>query len=271
MAFYGFTDLPDTHTYQFLAADGLVWGTHSLEEEVEGLHILAAEGRDDFKREVTSLTRLGDGDIFQRSRVSSREITINWWLRAETEEDFEESMRIFKSSIQGDEVEFSFNDEPNFYLRGTVTEFVLDTPGSYMPKGHFVITLSDPFKYAFAKDFSSVNSTVIPDQELIYPSRINHITTGSIGGGSKIEFEHYRDGVLKHWVTFDNPQTGVQKVDFDTKTVTSNNQPWNTHLLFSSNFSSWNILQWDEVKVWLTDSTGRHEINYTMTYEVRYL
>lgn len=271
MSLYRFTDINETHTDNILAADGITWNGHSLEEEIDGLQILTAEGREGFTRDLTVINRTGDGDIFRRGRITSRVITINWYLDTKDVEEFAEVMRIFKSTLKGDEVQFTFNDEQDFYMRGTVTDFQLDVEGTYKPRGHFDITLSDPFKYSFAKAISSENDTVIPDQELIYPSRINRITTGSINGGSKIEFEHYRDGVLKNHVTFDNPQTGVQLVNFLTQHVYSGNQDWNTHLLFTSNFSSWNLLQWDEVKVWLTDSTGRHAINYTMEYEVRYL
>lgn len=269
---YGFTDINKRRLDQYVNPDGIIWNGHDLDEEILGLKTLTAEGREDYTRSITSTDRVGDGQSFRRSKVESREIVINFYLDTRNSDELNLALRLLNNTLQGNEQQFSFHDEQEYFFIGTVTEVVLDDVGKYNPKGHFTITLTDPFKYSFSKEFKSTNtkpsSWVIPDAELIYEGKVMKITTAALPAAhKKLVATLYRAGVAVAKVEYDTVQAGVQVINFDQKNVFSNNANWNAHMEFTSNFASWKILQWDSIEV-VVDGA---KIDYTLEYEVRYL
>lgn len=269
---YSFTDINKRKLERYVNPDGIIWNGHDLDEEIEGLHTLTAEGREDYTRSITSTDRIGDGQTFRRSKVETRQVVINFYIDTHNSDDLNLALKLLNNTLQGNEKQFSFHDEQEYFYVGTVTEVALDDVGKYNPKGHITITLTDPFKYSFTKEFKSTNtkpsSWVIPDAELIYEGKVMKLTTAALPAAHKLLVATlYREGVAQAKIQYDTVQAGIQVLNFDQKKVFSNNKDWNSHLDFTSNFSSWKILQWDSIEV-VVDGV---KVDYSLDYEVRYL
>lgn len=147
---YGFHDVSDyTKPRGELPSEALCINGIFIENIIPGYRTLYTEGRDGNSREVSQAESSDrDGARFRAVRREPREIRVAFQMESRDAREYAEKFNNLKQLVREAESKLIFNDEPDKYFSGTLTDIEVDDPGNLCVKGTLVFTCSDPYKYA---------------------------------------------------------------------------------------------------------------------------
>lgn len=146
---YNFVDLMNFEQRPYLSAESLNFDGVWLEEEIEGFRVVGVKGREILKGNIAENTHpVRDGATFVRRTYPPREIEVKYRLEADTPELFRDKYNKLNRLICKEQAVFYFNDEPDKYFIGTVSDSDDVDTGRNKIVSSFTIYCADPFKYA---------------------------------------------------------------------------------------------------------------------------
>ena len=173
-----------------------------LERNVPGYRTNSVDGRQQWGVDLTEITTdLRNGSIYRRKKDQSREFTVKFNITTDSRLTFNSSWNRLRWFLSTESSKFIFNDEPNLYMIGNVTNLseeaiTADGINAYSMSGSYTVHLSDPYKYSV--DEVKVPMTTQGDQHVfnannagLFPSKPRfEITCGSDLGGIFIVSPH---------------------------------------------------------------------------------
>ena len=110
---------------------------------------LNVQGRELSAQEAESIeVGIRHGAYLKSRRFPPREITVTYKLEATTNEHFRKAFNRLNEILNVKDAQLIFDDEPDKFFIGTVTEVDDVDPGRNAVVGKFTITCYDPFKYS---------------------------------------------------------------------------------------------------------------------------
>lgn len=145
--FYDTTEL--TLPREELPSEALCLNGQFIEKMVPGYHTLYTTGREGNPREVSQTESSGrDGARFRSVRRQPREIRVAFQMESRNARKYADKFNALKKLLRAEEAKLVFNDEPDKYFTGTLTDIEMDDTGDLNVRGELVFMCSDPYKYA---------------------------------------------------------------------------------------------------------------------------
>ncbi|MGM0239863.1 distal tail protein Dit [Enterococcus sp. AZ103] len=158
-----------------------------LEDMIPGYRTLNVQGRELFGSEE-NYVQLGirDGQSHIYSRFPEREIVVQYYLKADSNESFRDTFnRLNMALFTEKEVEFWFNDEPEMFFIGKKTKVEDVDPGVNWAISSFTLKCGDPYKYTK----SDATSVVWGSNSITFQANYLMGNTGSGAVNLRIKFE----------------------------------------------------------------------------------
>lgn len=146
---------------------------HCLDKEVPGYETISVAGRELFSSELTNLI-VGnqDGDRLQQNRFPARNITVTYQIQRRTAGELRESYHVLNAKLLGIKKKIWFEDEPELYYVGTLSDAEVPTAGMTKLQSTFTLRCNDPFAYAMREDSFAVASAGTYDFKLDFANKI---------------------------------------------------------------------------------------------------
>ena len=171
--FYDTTDL--TLPLEDLPSEALCLNGQFIEKIVPGYRTLYTTGREGNSREVSQTESSGrDGARFRSVRRQTREIHVGFQMYTRDARDYADKFNALKKLLRTEEAKLIFNDEPDKYFIGTLTDIDMDDTGELAVSGELIFMCSDPYKYAVLEKVvtaDAVNGRAVFEVE--YPGTVN--------------------------------------------------------------------------------------------------
>ena len=132
-----------------LPSEALCFNGSFIEKMVPGYRTLYTSGREGNEREVSQTESSDrDGARFRSVRRKPREIHVGFQINSRNAKDYAYKFNALKKLLKEEEAELIFNDEPDKFFRGTLTDIEMKDTGELCVTGDLVFLCSDPYKYA---------------------------------------------------------------------------------------------------------------------------
>ena len=132
-----------------LPSEALCFNGSFIEKMVPGYRTLYTSGREGNEREVSQTESSDrDGARFRSVRRKPREIHVGFQMNTKNARDYAYKFNALKKLLKEEEAELIFNDEPDKFFRGTLTDIEMENIGDLCVTGDLVFLCSDPYKYA---------------------------------------------------------------------------------------------------------------------------
>ena len=132
-----------------LPSEALCFNGSFIEKMVPGYRTLYTSGREGNEREVSQTESSDrDGARFRSVRRKPREIHVGFQMNTKNARDYAYKFNALKKLLKEEEAELIFNDEPDKFFRGTLTDIEMEDIGDLCVTGDLVFLCSDPYKYA---------------------------------------------------------------------------------------------------------------------------
>ena len=132
-----------------LPSEALCFNGSFIEKMVPGYRTLYTSGREGNEREVSQTESSDrDGARFRSVRRKPREIHVGFQMNTKNAKDYAYKFNALKKLLKEEEAELIFNDEPDKFFRGTLTDIEMENIGDLCVTGDLVFLCSDPYKYA---------------------------------------------------------------------------------------------------------------------------
>ena len=142
-----------------LPSEALCFNGSFIEKMVPGYRTLYTSGREGNDREVSQTESSDrDGARFRSVRRKPREIHVGFQMNTKNAKDYAYKFNALKKLLKEEEAELIFNDEPDKFFRGTLTDIEMDDTGSLFVTGELVFVCSDPYKYAVEEQSVTVTA-----------------------------------------------------------------------------------------------------------------
>lgn len=212
---------------------GLVWNGVDLEQKIPEYLTLDSTGRDSYTRKIDKIEAPKDGDIVVNSFLNSRQIGVNFLLRAGDKQKLNQLVDKLKALLQGEAMPFKFGDDWDYTRYGTVVDFNLPPTESTNPVGSLTIEMSDPYKYGDTQLLPvEKGGLTIDSLTLSAPVKPDVITmTTTANGKPLVLFGN------KYRIEFDiaYPEGQVIEINLRNNTVKRNGVNEYQHLTIASN------------------------------------
>ena len=132
-----------------LPSEALCFNGSFIEKMVPGYRTLYTSGREGNEREVSQTESSDrDGARFRSVRRKPREIHVGFQINSRDAKDYAYKFNALKKLLKEEEAELIFNDEPDRFFTGTLTNIEMDNAGELCATGELIFVCSDPYKYA---------------------------------------------------------------------------------------------------------------------------
>ncbi len=132
-----------------LPSEALCFNGSFIEKMVPGYRTLYTSGREGNEREVSQTESSDrDGARFRSVRRKPREIHVGFQINSRDAKDYAYKFNALKKLLKEEEAELIFNDEPDRFFTGTLTNIEMEDTGDLCVTGELVFVCSDPYKYA---------------------------------------------------------------------------------------------------------------------------
>lgn len=132
-----------------LPSEALCFNGSFIEKMVPGYRTLYTSGREGNEREVSQTESSDrDGARFRSVRRKPREIHVGFQMNTKDARDYAYKFNALKKLLKEEEAELIFNDEPDRFFTGTLTNIEMDNAGELCATGELIFVCSDPYKYA---------------------------------------------------------------------------------------------------------------------------
>lgn len=119
----------------------------SLSDEIEGFELLNVFGRTTAQKKVEVQEGNADGGFLVSNKYSTRKLTIQYWIKADTNKQFIESFEKLNKLLRGDVLDIMVNDE-KFHYYGVLFSIEEIDDTTNWQNASFEIICSDPYKYS---------------------------------------------------------------------------------------------------------------------------
>ncbi|MDA5386950.1 distal tail protein Dit [Loigolactobacillus backii] len=157
-----------------ISPEAITFNGHTLDREVAGFRTLQVAGREILNNTLTTqVVGNQDGDDLQQARLPARDISVMYQLDTKTPETFRQAYYKLNLLLRGQQANVWFNDDPNVYFIGTVSEVESVPGGSLSVKSSFTIHCDDPV--AYAKDettFSFADATGVQTVTMDFADKV---------------------------------------------------------------------------------------------------
>lgn len=146
---------------------------HCLDKEVPGYETISVAGRELFSPELkTLIVGNQDGDRLQQNRFPARDIKVTYQIQRRTAGELRESYHVLNAKLLGLKKKIWFEDEPELYYVGTLSDAEVPTAGMTKFQSTFTLHCNDPFAYAMREDSFAVASAGTYDFKLDFANKI---------------------------------------------------------------------------------------------------
>lgn len=211
---YRFIDFPETQNESSgLPAEAMTFNGHLLENEVPGYRTLQVQGRELLKAELgTQVVGQQDGEDLQYSRHPARDIEVTYLLHADSNLAYRQAFYKLNLLLKGNNVKFSFRDDPSVYWIGTLTSADVPDGGSNVVKSSFTIHCTDPYAHAVDEKRFPLDSANHQDVVISFKDKVRGDDSGKgiwSAWGPQIDMELPAD----FW--YELPQSDYQAISQD--------------------------------------------------------
>lgn len=145
---YQFRDIEQSKKDSKLSSESFTYDGIYFENVIEGYKTLKVTGRESFQKEINSeVIGQADGEYYNYSRVTKRDITITFQLKANTPNDLMNKFTQLNRLLKKDNAKLIFADESDKYFNATFIQMENVTEGTLMLTGTMLFTCLDPYKY----------------------------------------------------------------------------------------------------------------------------
>lgn len=146
---YNFVDTIEASGNAVLPSEALKLNGEYIENLIPGYRTLHVAGREALSPELDYIeTGIRDGAKRKYRRYPARYITVTYQLLAESSEAFRDAFNALGGTLDIEDAEMIFADEPDKYFTGTPSELGEIEPGKNAVIGEIVFFCEDPFKYS---------------------------------------------------------------------------------------------------------------------------
>jgi predicted phage tail component-like protein len=146
---YNFRDINDASGHAVMPSEALKLNVEYIENLVPGYRTVYVKGREALAPEVGLYdTGTRDGAERQYGRFPERYITVGYQLLAASNEAFRDAFNALGGILNVTDAQLIFNDEPDKYFTGTLSNIGEIEPGRNQVVGEFEFVCTDPFKYS---------------------------------------------------------------------------------------------------------------------------
>lgn len=177
MSLYKFTDINSrAPAGRTLPAEAVCIDGKFLENEVAGYTTLQVTGRELYSADIEDSTIKGmSGSKFLYRTYPARTITVKYQLRADSNQQFRTYYNKLNTLLNKEQVEISFNDEPDKYFVGSPKGITEVDGGVNTVVGEFEIYCTDPCKYSSTeKEFTATDGVLNIVNEGTVPVSIDY-------------------------------------------------------------------------------------------------
>lgn len=178
-----------------LAVDAVKVNGMYVEDVISGFTTINSTGREVLTREIVSNSYKRDGSVTDYTRYPEREITINYVIETDEDEDYREKYTRLLGIFDEEEVDIQFNDDVDKFLTGTIYINEPEEKFGRFCVGNYTIQCKDPFKYstevyeAEPVEYDGNSAQFLINYDGTYPSRpiLQAEFVGALEGGDYSE------------------------------------------------------------------------------------
>ncbi len=146
---YNFIDTNEVSGGATLPTEALKFNGEYIENQIKGYRTLAVRGREALSSELDYYEMTArDGAVNKSKRYPPRTIIVKYQLITKSPSEYREAFNQLGHILSASDAMLIFNDEPDKFFVGTVTEIGELEEGRNSVIGEFEIFCSDPFKYS---------------------------------------------------------------------------------------------------------------------------
>lgn len=231
------------------------YDNYFLENEIKGYRTLSVKGREMINVEIEKEKPSGrNGAYILGQTLPAREITVNYFLEAESNEEFRHYYSLLmRKLLKTEDVGIRFADESDTYYYGRYSSSEDVPDNKNWAVSSFTIYCQDPYKYTKAITTQSQNDTTI-GYLTDYPTKPDEIKIIVGSDVSKITIDNLTTG--RHIILNGTYTTGQEiKIRIPDNEVTRNGQNIKNNLDYmESDFHNFLISNGDSIQV-TPDST----------------
>lgn len=200
---YNFTDSTEFNGQKFLPSEAMNFNGKFIENQIEGYRTLYVSGREGQSVEINSL-KLGisAGKWISTTTIPERILTIGYQIQAKDSRELNNKQRELFQILSGnsrigypnENVRISFNDDPDVYYFGMLSEFNSVPEGQLSYSSTFSVSCSDPFKYE-------------PDSKYDPPKPLKYDTGNPYGSKSYPNTQSFKWIYSRHYSGLENYST----------------------------------------------------------------
>lgn len=164
---YEFVDTTEASQKAAMPSEALKLNGEYIEELIPGYRTLYVLGRELLNNEIDTFeTGIRDGSRKKNKRYPERMLTVGYQLITKTPEEYRSAYNKLMAILDVEDAELIFDDEPDYFFRGTPTDFGEVEPGRLAVVGEIHFLCTDPFKYSVV-EYEAENSEEEPNTILI--------------------------------------------------------------------------------------------------------
>lgn len=164
---YEFVDTTEASQKATMPSEALKLNGEYIEELIPGYRTLYVLGRELLNNEIDTFeTGIRDGSRKKNKRYPERMLTVGYQLITKTPEEYRSAYNKLMAILDVEDAELIFDDEPDYFFRGTPTDFGEVEPGRLAVVGEIHFLCTDPFKYSVV-EYEAENSEEEPNTILI--------------------------------------------------------------------------------------------------------
>lgn len=150
-----------------------------IEDKIEGYRTLNVSGRETLSN-IIDVQDLKKGTRIQDRKLPSRIITVQYKLKADDNLSFQKKFKELRKLLNGENVEISFNDEPDAFYFGELENMNTVPPHSNSVVSEFNIFC--PLPYIYGEEIVTDGEVVVDTFYDTKPELIRVITNQAVNG-----------------------------------------------------------------------------------------
>lgn len=150
-----------------------------IENEIEGYRTLNVSGRETLSN-IIDVQDLKKGTRVRDRKLPARPLTIQYQLKAEDNNAFQKKFKELRKLLAGENIEISFNDEPDAFYFGELEAMSSVPPHSNSVIGEFVMYC--PLPYIYGEEVITSGEVTIDTFYTTQPHLIKVTTSKAVNG-----------------------------------------------------------------------------------------
>lgn len=249
---YDFKSLTSNTKQGYLNSEALFLYTQNdyIENLIDGYVTIKINSYNALKRNVSLVNRnFGNGSIFIDSNLPSKEITIDFFLKANNTEELTQKQTELNNLLFDSQIKFTFQNLRDWFYIGTVSEIEFES-GELSPHGTITIVCNDPFRYSNEVVEVNANSTLdtslgIGKEFKPYELEIQAAATSALNQKTR----YFSPSSSLYFLGYTGSGAVTYKFDFNKGELFVNGVKRNELIDIQSDVSNWRIKQGERFAV----------------------